>query len=243
MYTTGAVQVAAIPSKYVDNSTVTATEADVLSGKKFGSTNSVKTGSMANNGAVSKTLDGVATKSVTIPAGYTSGGTVSMDSTVDNAVTAALSALVEKGVEVPEGTNVTGLAALIAAIEAGGAKVATGTVTPSSVVSSLTITHSLGVTPIIVILMLQSQGKNTSLSNLYTAYTVFFVITDANTETSCEYSGGKPHIRTDNYTGMYLTNKDGANFTYNANEETVSFGRTYDSSKFLAETYKWMVIG
>jgi hypothetical protein len=120
VYTTGAVTVAAIPSKYVDNSTVTAIEADVLSGKKFGSTNSVKTGSMANNGAVSKTLDGVTTKSVTIPAGYTSGGTVSMDGTVDNAVTAALSALVEKGVEVPEGTNVTGLAALIAAIEIGG---------------------------------------------------------------------------------------------------------------------------
>lgn len=40
--------------------------------------------------------------------------------TVDNAVTAALSALVEKGVEVPEGTNITGLAELIAAIEAGG---------------------------------------------------------------------------------------------------------------------------
>lgn len=52
--------------------------------------------------------------------------------TVDNAVTAALSALVEKGVEVPEGTNVTGLAELIAAIEAGGGDVVLGEITITS---------------------------------------------------------------------------------------------------------------
>lgn len=111
-------------------------------------------GSIANNGAMNKTMDGVNTKSVTVPAGYTSGGTVSMDSTVDNAVTEALAALTEKGVTVPEGTNVTGLADLIAAIEAGGGggRIETGTLTLSETVNSpttnpLTIEHSLGVAP------------------------------------------------------------------------------------------------
>ena len=44
VYTTGAVTVAAIPSKYVDNSTVDAAESDVMSGKKFGASGGVKTG-------------------------------------------------------------------------------------------------------------------------------------------------------------------------------------------------------
>lgn len=41
-------------------------------------------GTMPNNGSMSKTIDGLNTKSATIPAGYTSGGTVSLDSTIDN---------------------------------------------------------------------------------------------------------------------------------------------------------------
>lgn len=41
-------------------------------------------GTIANNGAVSETMDGLNTKSVTVPAGYTSGGTVALDDTIDN---------------------------------------------------------------------------------------------------------------------------------------------------------------
>lgn len=47
VYTTGAVTVAAIPSKYVDNSTVDAVESDVMSGKKYGANGSVKTGTFS----------------------------------------------------------------------------------------------------------------------------------------------------------------------------------------------------
>lgn len=43
-------------------------------------------GTMTNNGAIAKTMDGINTKSVTIPAGYTSGGSVSLDNTIDNEV-------------------------------------------------------------------------------------------------------------------------------------------------------------
>ena len=45
---------------------------------------------------------------------------------ISGAVSAALTALSEKGVEVPAGTKVDGLAALIAAIEAGGGEGGTG---------------------------------------------------------------------------------------------------------------------
>lgn len=40
-------------------------------------------GSVKDNGSVSATFDGIDTKSVTIPSGYTSGGTVSLDGTID----------------------------------------------------------------------------------------------------------------------------------------------------------------
>ena len=43
-------------------------------------------GSMANNGAISETMDGLTTTSVTIPAGYTSGGTVALDDSIENAL-------------------------------------------------------------------------------------------------------------------------------------------------------------
>ena len=43
-------------------------------------------GSMPNNGAISKTFDGITEKSVTIPKGFTSGGTVSLTDDIDNEV-------------------------------------------------------------------------------------------------------------------------------------------------------------
>ena len=48
---------------------------------------------------------------------------------ISDAVSAVKAALTEKGVTVPDGTKVDGLAALIAAIEAGGVVVETGTIT------------------------------------------------------------------------------------------------------------------
>ena len=83
------VQLLAIPEKYQDVSSVTATAAHVLDGDKFvDATGTVVTGTMANNGAVSKTMDGLTTTSVTIEAGYTSGGTVSLTNDIETALAA-----------------------------------------------------------------------------------------------------------------------------------------------------------
>ena len=46
------------------------------------------TGSMPNNGSTSATIDGLTSTSVTIPAGYTSGGTVSLTSDIEDALSA-----------------------------------------------------------------------------------------------------------------------------------------------------------
>lgn len=71
------VTVGAIPSQYQDVSSVTAGEADVLTGKIIVTADgSVVPGSMPNNGTVSRTLDAAST-SYTVPKGYHSGsGTV-----------------------------------------------------------------------------------------------------------------------------------------------------------------------
>ena len=51
--------------------------------------NGVKlTGSMPDNGSATATMDGLTTTSVTIPAGYTAGGTVSLTSDIEEALAA-----------------------------------------------------------------------------------------------------------------------------------------------------------
>lgn len=83
------VTVAAIPEVYQDVSTVTAGAADVLTGKVIVSASGTPVaGSMPNNGALSLTIDGLTATSVAIPAGYTSGGTASLTSDIEDALAA-----------------------------------------------------------------------------------------------------------------------------------------------------------
>ena len=85
----GKVTVSAIPDKYKDVSGVTAGAADVLDGKFIVLADGSKVeGTMANNGAIAKTIDGLTQTSVDIPAGYTSGGTVSLTDDIENALAA-----------------------------------------------------------------------------------------------------------------------------------------------------------
>lgn len=83
------VTVEKIPDEYQDVSGVTATADKVLTGSKFvDSTGKLTDGAMVNNGDTSETMDGLTTTSVTIPAGYTSGGTVSLTSDIEDQLTA-----------------------------------------------------------------------------------------------------------------------------------------------------------
>lgn len=61
---------------------------DVLLGKQLINQNGeVVTGTMPNNGEIYLTIDGINTKGVVIPSGYTQGGSVSLDNTIGNEVT------------------------------------------------------------------------------------------------------------------------------------------------------------
>lgn len=81
------VTVGAIPEVYQDVSTVTAGAADVLTGKVIvDATGKPVPGTMPNNGALALTIDGLTATSVSIPAGYSSGGTVSLTDDIENAL-------------------------------------------------------------------------------------------------------------------------------------------------------------
>lgn len=83
------VTVAPIPELYQDVSAVNALPTDVLSGKIYvKSDGKATTGTMPNNGSLSKTIDGITSESVALPAGYISGGTVSLTSDIETALAA-----------------------------------------------------------------------------------------------------------------------------------------------------------
>ena len=83
------VTVAPIPAAYQDVSGVTATAPNVLDGDIFVNAEGEEVeGTMPNNGAVNKTMDGLTTTSVSIPAGYTSGGQVSLTDAIETALAA-----------------------------------------------------------------------------------------------------------------------------------------------------------
>lgn len=69
-------------AKFYDTSGADATAGNILTGKTaYGASGSIS-GSMANNGSTSGTI-GTKAGTVTIPAGYTSGGTVSLTNVTD----------------------------------------------------------------------------------------------------------------------------------------------------------------
>lgn len=87
-YGLSSVTVGAIPSNYNDTSAVTAGAADVLANKILvNASGESVAGTMTNNGAVTKEIDGLTETRYTIPKGYHNGsGTVSLDSSIEDAL-------------------------------------------------------------------------------------------------------------------------------------------------------------
>lgn len=82
------VTVTAIPTNYIDTSEGDATAPNILSGKIAFVGGLKVTGTMSDNGSVAGTMDGLTTTSVTIPAGYTNGGAVSLTDDIEQALAA-----------------------------------------------------------------------------------------------------------------------------------------------------------
>ena len=82
------VTVEAIPDNYIDTTDADAAATHILDGK-FAYVDGVKVeGSMPNNGSMSKTIDGLTSTSVSVPAGYTTGGTIRLTDDIEEALAA-----------------------------------------------------------------------------------------------------------------------------------------------------------
>lgn len=99
---------------FYDSSDATAAQGDILTGKNAYISGGKKSGSMANNGSTSGTISTKA-GTVSIPTGYTSGGTVSIDSTEQGKI---VSGNIRSGVSI---LGVSGSSAVVDTTIASGA--------------------------------------------------------------------------------------------------------------------------
>lgn len=82
------VTVAAIPDLYIDTTDANLTPGAMLVNTYGWSKGAKVEGSIPVNGAMDKTIDGLTTTSVSIPEGYTTGGTVSLTNDIEEALAA-----------------------------------------------------------------------------------------------------------------------------------------------------------
>ncbi len=88
-YGLDAVTVQPIPDAYQDVSDTTADAASVLVTKVFTTSEGVKTtGTIPNNGEISATIDGLTSMSAVVPAGYSSGGFVTLSDDIETRLAA-----------------------------------------------------------------------------------------------------------------------------------------------------------
>lgn len=159
-------------------------------------------------------------------------------------VSAALSAIADKGVTVPDGSNSDALHELILSIEAGGglptglSKAAFGTVTPSNGVSSVKITHGLGVAPNFAILF-GTSGIPSGSSHMIATYVLY----KSSSSITYEYASGFSTSSAFSVGGIYeavSTSSVLTDTTCTFSRSPYYAGTTSQSARFSTSLYRWI---
>ena len=171
---------------------------------------------------------------------------------ITNAKAAIKTAIEGKGVTVPDGTLLDGMAALIESIEAGrGAGFATGTLTFNnlqSTASDLTVTHNLGFVPDHILwFIIETEAKSSDKFYANNRPVSFEYISQEAYLTNCNINVGSNSSATNTFNYYIKTSGKALNIINNAgaNEETIKLFFPHGSrtlSKIPASsTIRWII--
>ena len=164
-----------------------------------------------------------------------------------NAKTAIATAIEGKGVTVPDGTLLDGMAPLIESIEAGGGNLATGTFTTTDdITSNVVINHNLGVKPKFIIVLCTRNSTYTMSANNWLAFYYLY-------QYSSEQYGHKyqsPSNGNAGYNSGYISGSANGNvgewYRVNVDETTFTLKQTKISSTYgigASKGFFWLAYG
>ena len=166
-----------------------------------------------------------------------------------NAKAAIKTAIEGKGVTVPNGTLLDGMAALIQAIQAGGGNIASGTISWATVTGAITNTefvHNLGVVPILFII---SPAFDISSNPSKTKKIGIHHIMTSSSSSLARYFNGELKIQSDNVYNVIRPMSEYSPSSYNGGvyvDENKAIYKTYIDSVFpvtAGDVYNWIVVG
>ena len=168
---------------------------------------------------------------------------------ITNAKAAIKTAIEGKGVTVPSGTLLDGMAALIESIEAGGGSgnFATGTFTTTDdITSNVVINHNLGVKPKFIIVLCTDTSTYTELKSKWLAF--YYLYQYNSTFYGHKYQA--PNSSTAGYNTGNIDISDsgttGAWYRVNVDETTFTLKQANISSKFgigASKSFFWIAYG
>ena len=119
-----------------------------------------------------------------------------------NAKAAIKTAIEGKGVTVPDGTLLDGMAALIESIEAGGGNIVAGSFTPTSDIKTYTVNHNFNTKDICFVVFMSANKNYVSRGIVHSSYTAggkswqVFNTSDSNFYSSVFGNASNPTITT-----------------------------------------------
>lgn len=159
---------------------------------------------------------------------------------IESAKTAIATAIEGKGVTVPDGTLLDGMASLIESIEAGGG-ISYGTITIAEESSPYVITHGLGVRPSIIAFLFYPDGVFSKTMPIYIS-----IVETSNSGVIAVTGNGSSGS---DFKSLYFSTSTKNYWNYDANTTTPGSGfqevneQTFALNRIIGiRTYLWIAI-